>query len=257
MAVLGLVLVDQGHEWTITELEPEAAVAARDGAVRRFRIGSKVETAGRQRGKLGARPGDVERGQRGRVRPAAIVPRSGARRQTGVHRVRRQDARRDRDGAARRSRRPRAGSRASVRPSSNSTATTCSRSWRTVARRILTCDNAGDVPPATRAAARGPLRRVAVVPVRGVRGSGPHPSGGVGAVGRPGRLRPQRRDDVQRERGRHHRGTGLPAAAGRPVGAVAACVLDDPGRALLAVRVQPALGRVVQRGRRCRSPSCS
>lgn len=59
MAVAGLVLIDQGHEWVITELEPEAAVATRDDAVRRFRIGSKVETAGRQRGKLAARSGDV------------------------------------------------------------------------------------------------------------------------------------------------------------------------------------------------------
>ena len=59
MAVPGLVLVDQGHEWVITELEPEAAVAERDGATRRFRIGAKVETAGRQRGELGPRPGEV------------------------------------------------------------------------------------------------------------------------------------------------------------------------------------------------------
>lgn len=59
MAVPGMVLIDQGHEWVVTELEPEAAVAARDGAVRRFRLGSKVETAGKQRGKLGARSGDV------------------------------------------------------------------------------------------------------------------------------------------------------------------------------------------------------
>src|SRR5690606_704057 len=41
-AVVGLVLVDQGHEWTITELEPQAAVATRGTAVRRFPIGSKV-----------------------------------------------------------------------------------------------------------------------------------------------------------------------------------------------------------------------
>lgn len=59
MAVPGTVLVDQGHEWVVTELEPESAVAVRDGSVRRFRLGSKVETAGKQRGKLGARPGDV------------------------------------------------------------------------------------------------------------------------------------------------------------------------------------------------------
>ena len=60
IAVPGLVLVDQGQEWTITELEPEAAVAERDGATRRFPIGRKVETAGRQRGALGPRPGDVD-----------------------------------------------------------------------------------------------------------------------------------------------------------------------------------------------------
>ena len=59
MAVVGIVLVDQGHEWVVTELEPEAAVAERDGATRRFQIGSKVETRGRQRGQLGPRPGDV------------------------------------------------------------------------------------------------------------------------------------------------------------------------------------------------------
>lgn len=58
-AVVGLVLVDQGHEWTITELEPQAAVAARGATVRRFPLGAKVETAGRQRGKLGPRPGEV------------------------------------------------------------------------------------------------------------------------------------------------------------------------------------------------------
>ena len=60
IAVPGLVLVDQGQEWTITDLEPEAAVAARGDAVRRFRLGAKVETAGRQRGELGARPGEVD-----------------------------------------------------------------------------------------------------------------------------------------------------------------------------------------------------
>jgi hypothetical protein len=59
MAVPGLVLVDQGHEWVITELEPEAAIAERNGAIRRFGIGGKVETLGKQRGQLGARPGDV------------------------------------------------------------------------------------------------------------------------------------------------------------------------------------------------------
>ncbi|NNE11152.1 MAG: ATP-dependent DNA helicase UvrD2, partial [Ilumatobacter sp.] len=60
MAVAGLVLVDQGHEWTVTALEPEAAVAERDGVVRRFRLDAKVETAGRQRGRLVPRSGDVD-----------------------------------------------------------------------------------------------------------------------------------------------------------------------------------------------------
>lgn len=60
IAVEGLVLVDQGHEWVVTELEPEAAVARCGDAVRRFPLGSKVETQGRQRGRLGPRPGGVE-----------------------------------------------------------------------------------------------------------------------------------------------------------------------------------------------------
>jgi superfamily II DNA helicase RecQ len=59
MAVPGLVLVDQGQEWVVAELEPEAAVARCADAVRRFRIGAKVETAGKQRGKLAVRSGDV------------------------------------------------------------------------------------------------------------------------------------------------------------------------------------------------------
>ena len=59
MAVVGLVLVDQGHDWVITELEPEAAVTERNGTIRRFRIGAKVETRGRQRGQLVARSGEV------------------------------------------------------------------------------------------------------------------------------------------------------------------------------------------------------
>ncbi len=59
IAVVGLVLVDQGHEWTIVELEPVAAVARRGDATRRFALGERVQTAGRQRGPLQARPGDV------------------------------------------------------------------------------------------------------------------------------------------------------------------------------------------------------
>ena len=60
MAVEGTVLVDQGHEWTIVALEPEAAVAERGGTTRRFRLGAAVETLGRQRGELRPRPGEVE-----------------------------------------------------------------------------------------------------------------------------------------------------------------------------------------------------
>ncbi len=60
MAVPGLVLVDQGQEWRITELEPEAAVAEHGDAQRRFAIGEKVVTSGRQRGRLGPRPGEVD-----------------------------------------------------------------------------------------------------------------------------------------------------------------------------------------------------
>ena len=60
IAVPGLVLIDQGHEWVITDLEPMAAVAERNGATRRFEIGAKVETGGRQRGVLGPRPGEVD-----------------------------------------------------------------------------------------------------------------------------------------------------------------------------------------------------
>lgn len=60
MAVVGTVLVDQGQEWTIVDLEPQAALAACGEATRRFPLGSKVETLGRQRGELGPRPGEVE-----------------------------------------------------------------------------------------------------------------------------------------------------------------------------------------------------
>jgi DNA helicase-2/ATP-dependent DNA helicase PcrA len=60
MAVVGLVLVDQGQEWIITALEPAAAVAERNGSIRKFALGEKVETIGRQRGALRPRSGDVE-----------------------------------------------------------------------------------------------------------------------------------------------------------------------------------------------------
>ena len=60
IAVPGLVLVDQGQHWTVIDLEPQAAVADLNGASRRFAIGAKVETGGRQRGKLGPRPGGID-----------------------------------------------------------------------------------------------------------------------------------------------------------------------------------------------------
>jgi DNA helicase-2/ATP-dependent DNA helicase PcrA len=64
IAVVGLVLVDQGHGWTVVDLEPAAAVTERNGATRRFALGEKVETAGRQRGALRPRPGEVAEGSR-------------------------------------------------------------------------------------------------------------------------------------------------------------------------------------------------
>jgi superfamily II DNA helicase RecQ len=60
MAVVGLVLVDEGQEWTIVDVEPGAAVAACGDATHRFPIGAKVETRGRQRGKLGPRADGLE-----------------------------------------------------------------------------------------------------------------------------------------------------------------------------------------------------
>ncbi|WP_166657575.1 ATP-dependent DNA helicase UvrD2 [Ilumatobacter fluminis] len=62
IAVAGLTIVDQGQEWVVTAIEPDAAVAERNGSTRRFRIGASVETIGKQRGKLGARPGQVDAG---------------------------------------------------------------------------------------------------------------------------------------------------------------------------------------------------
>ncbi len=58
------MLVDQGQEWTIVELTPTCAVARHGddatGVTRDFALGAKVETAGRQRGELGVRPGEVD-----------------------------------------------------------------------------------------------------------------------------------------------------------------------------------------------------
>ena len=65
MAAVGLVLVDQGQEWTVVELEPTSALTRRGDATRSFPLGAKVETQGRQRGELGPRAGEVE--------PAGVV----------------------------------------------------------------------------------------------------------------------------------------------------------------------------------------
>ncbi len=78
VAAAGLVLVDQGQDWTIVELEPEAVVAERKGVTRRFGFGDAVQTAGQQRGALAPPTGepveasirlfDLLRGYRNRVR---------------------------------------------------------------------------------------------------------------------------------------------------------------------------------------------
>jgi HRDC domain/UvrD-like helicase C-terminal domain len=60
MAAVGLVLVDQGHEWRIVDIEPAAAVAERGGNIRHFALGERVETVGRQRGPLRPRAGEVD-----------------------------------------------------------------------------------------------------------------------------------------------------------------------------------------------------
>jgi DNA helicase-2/ATP-dependent DNA helicase PcrA len=52
LAAPGLVLVDQGTEWAVSEVDDEAVVAVQGGATRRFAIGSQVVTVGRQRGAL-------------------------------------------------------------------------------------------------------------------------------------------------------------------------------------------------------------
>jgi DNA helicase-2/ATP-dependent DNA helicase PcrA len=52
LAAPGLVLVDGGTEWTIIELEADAAIARHDAVTRRFAYGAAVATAGRQRGPL-------------------------------------------------------------------------------------------------------------------------------------------------------------------------------------------------------------
>jgi DNA helicase-2/ATP-dependent DNA helicase PcrA len=52
IAAPGLVIVDQGSEWVVTELDDGAVVAAQGPATRRFDVGVQVVTAGKQRGAL-------------------------------------------------------------------------------------------------------------------------------------------------------------------------------------------------------------
>jgi superfamily II DNA helicase RecQ len=52
IAAPGLVLVDQGSEWVVSELDDGVVVAEQGPATRRFRVDSQVVTAGRQRGAL-------------------------------------------------------------------------------------------------------------------------------------------------------------------------------------------------------------
>ena len=59
-AAPGLVLVDQGSEWVVSELDDEVVVAAQGAATRRFRVGTQVVTAGRQRGALRLPTGSVK-----------------------------------------------------------------------------------------------------------------------------------------------------------------------------------------------------
>jgi DNA helicase-2/ATP-dependent DNA helicase PcrA len=52
----GVVLVDQGQEWTVTALDEAGATATSGGLTRSFAFGRKVATLGRQRGDLAPPP---------------------------------------------------------------------------------------------------------------------------------------------------------------------------------------------------------
>jgi len=60
IAAPGLVLVDQGQEWSVVALDASGARAERNGAVRTFRFGTRVITAGRQRGDLTMLPAGLQ-----------------------------------------------------------------------------------------------------------------------------------------------------------------------------------------------------
>ncbi|MGH9133726.1 MAG: HRDC domain-containing protein, partial [Ilumatobacteraceae bacterium] len=55
----GMVLVDQGVEWTVVELGDEAVVAGNGSVVRTFRLGEAIVSAGGQRGALRLPSGSV------------------------------------------------------------------------------------------------------------------------------------------------------------------------------------------------------
>ncbi|MEZ5259221.1 MAG: HRDC domain-containing protein, partial [Ilumatobacteraceae bacterium] len=57
---VGMMLDDNGQQWTIEEVGPEGALARFGTATRRFPIGAKVVTVGRQRGSLQLDPGDPD-----------------------------------------------------------------------------------------------------------------------------------------------------------------------------------------------------
>jgi DNA helicase-2/ATP-dependent DNA helicase PcrA len=48
----GIVLVDQGNEWVVSDFDDGVVVATQGSATRRFEVGAQVVTAGRQRGAL-------------------------------------------------------------------------------------------------------------------------------------------------------------------------------------------------------------
>jgi superfamily II DNA helicase RecQ len=56
VAGAGLVIVDQGQEWTIESLDAAGATATTGGATRVFPFRRKVATAGKQRGELAPPP---------------------------------------------------------------------------------------------------------------------------------------------------------------------------------------------------------
>jgi DNA helicase-2/ATP-dependent DNA helicase PcrA len=58
VAVPGLVLLDLGSEWTVSEVDADVVVRSPAGAVQRLAMGTKVVTAGGRRGRLaGPAPG--------------------------------------------------------------------------------------------------------------------------------------------------------------------------------------------------------